>query len=95
MRKIYQAVSQIFGEILGVQPDEVSPGTSLAFLRYQELASAVIACEKTFGITLEDERIKELTTAEHWVSYIQERKAEKNENTGPASQEDRENWYYS
>lgn len=95
MRKIYQAVSQILGEIMAIQPEEVVPGTPLDTLRYQELAAAVIACEKTFHIAMEDERIKDLKNVEDWVSYVKERIAEEKENTGPASQKERENWYYS
>jgi len=95
MRKIYQAVSQILGEIMALQPEEVTPGTALDALRYQELAAAAIACKKTFHITMEDERIKGLKNVEDWVAYIKERIAQEQENTGPASQKERETWYYS
>ena len=95
MRKIYQAISQIFGEIMTMQPEELSPAASLAALRYQELAAAVIACEKTFQINMEDERIKELNNIEDWVSYVKERIAQSKENMGPATEKERETWYYS
>lgn len=94
MRKIFQGFSQILAEILSVSPDMVSPDTALSSLRYQELASAVIACEKTFHIVMEDERICDLKTAADWVDYIRERIADGKENAAPASEQERESWYY-
>ena len=94
MRKVYQAVSQIMAEILATQPEMVSPETSLLSLRYQELAAAVIGCEKTFHIRMEDERIRELSTVAAWVEYVKERIAEQKEDASPADEKERDSWYY-
>ena len=94
MRKIYHAVSQILGEILSLQPDEVAPDTTLSSLHYQELAAAAIACEKTFHITMEDEQICGLVAVEDWVEYVRKRIEEENENKLPATEKEREAWYY-
>ena len=94
MRKIYQSVSQIMGDIMGLSPDLVSPGTDVSHLRYQEKAAAAIACEKSFHVTLEDERIDELKTVEHWVNYITERIADRNDSRPAPTDKEREAWYY-
>lgn len=94
MRKIFQALCQIFSEILGLSMDAVTPDTALTGLKYQELAAAAIACEKTFRIEMEDERVGEMVTVEQWVDYIRERITEKNDGAAPASDEERESWYY-
>ena len=94
MRKIYQTVSQIFGDILGQAPDLISPGTNVSPLKYQEKAAAVIACEKSFHVTLEDERIDDLKTVEQWVDYITERVAGRDENRPAPTDQEREAWYY-
>ena len=94
MRKVYQAISQIMGEILSTQPEYVSPDTSLTSLRYQELAAAAIACEKTFHITMEDECIRGLTTVSDWVDYVKQRIAEEDQPTLPVTDQERESWYY-
>ena len=94
MRKVYQAVSQIIAEILSTQPDLVSPETSVNTLRYQELAAAVIGCEKTFHIHMQDERICELKTVADWVEYVKERIADQQEDAPIANENEREGWYY-
>ena len=52
MRKVYQAVAQIMADILAVHPDVITPDTQVSSLKYQELAAAAIACEKTFHIEI-------------------------------------------
>lgn len=94
MRKIYQTVSQIFGDILGLAPDLISPDTNVSHLKYQEKAAAVIACEKSFHAALEDERIDELKTVEQWVDYITERVAAQEEDRPAPTEKEREAWYY-
>lgn len=91
MRRIYQAVSQILGDILGLTPDEVTPDTQ-APKRFQEMAAAAIACEKTFHIELEDERIPGLRTAADWAAYVEERLSGRDESYMPPTDEDREKW---
>ena len=94
MRKVFQALCQILSGILGVSPDLIAPDAFLSSLKYQELASAAIACEKTFHIEMEDERIKELCTPEQWADYILKRIADR-DNAAPApTEKDRESWYY-
>ncbi len=94
MRKIYQVVSQILGDIMGLPPDLMSPDTNVSQLKYQEKAAAVIACEKTFHVALEDERIDEMKTVEHWVNYITERVADRDEDRPAPTDQEREAWYY-
>ena len=94
MRKIYLTVSQIMGDIMGLAPDLVSPATDVSCLKYQEKASAVIACEKSFHVTLEDERIDDLKTVEQWVTYIAERIADRDEDRSAPTEKEREAWYY-
>ncbi len=94
MRKIYQTISQIMGDILGLTPDLVSPATDVSRLKYQEKAAAVIACEKSFHVTLEDERIDDLHTVEQWVDYITERIADREEDRPALTDQEREAWYY-
>ena len=94
MRKAYQAVSQILGDIMGLAPDTVSPETDLSSLRYQELAAAAIACEKTFHIEMEDERVRDLRTVSDWVSYILQRLGERDDAYTAPDDQDRESWYY-
>ena len=94
MRKIYQTISQIMGDILGLAPDLVSTSTDVSHLKYQEKAAAVIACEKSFHIILEDECIDDLKTVEQWVDYITERVADQNEDRPAPTEKEREAWYY-
>ena len=91
MRKIYQAVSQIMGDVLGLSPDEITPD-SLAPERYQEMAAAAIACEKTFHIELEDERIADLKTIADWAEDVQARLSIRDGRYLPPTDEDREKW---
>lgn len=91
MRKIYQAVSQIMGDILGFGPDEVTPDTPTP-RRYQDMAAAAIACEKTFHIELEDERIAALCTVADWAEYVEERLSSRDDRFLPPTDEDREKW---
>ena len=94
MRKIHQTVSQIMGDILGLAPDLVSPSTDVSHFKYQEKAAAVIACEKSFHVALEDERIDDLKSVEQWVDYIMERVADQNEDRPAPTEKEREAWYY-
>lgn len=94
MRNIYQAVSRIIGDIMGLSPDLVSPVTDVSRFRYQEKAAAAIACEKSFHVTLEDERIDDLKTVEQWVDYIAERVADQKEDRPAPTDQEREAWYY-
>ena len=94
MRKIYQTVCQILGDIIGLTPDLVSPTTDVSHFKYQEKAAAVIACEKSFHVTLEDERIDDLKTVEQWVNYITERVADREEDRPAPTEKEREAWYY-
>ena len=95
MRKIYQTVSQIMGDIMGIAPDLVSPATDVSCLKYQEKAAAVIACEKSFHGTLEDEKIDDLKTVEQWVDYIGERIADRDEERPAPTEKEREAWYFA
>ena len=94
MRKIYQTVSQILGDIMGTPPDLMSPDTDVSRLKYQEKAAAAIACEKSFHVALEDERIDEMKTVEQWVNYITERVADREEDHPAPTDKEREAWYY-
>ncbi len=94
MRKIYRTVSQIFGDIMGMPSDLISPDTSVSHLKYQEKAAAVIACERSFHVALEDERIDELKTVEQWSDYITERVADRDEGRPAPTDKEREAWYY-
>ena len=94
MRKIYQTVCQIMGDIMGLTPDLMSPDTNVSHLRYQEKAAAVIACEKSFHVALEDERIDELKTVEQWVNYLTERIASRDDGRPAPTEKEREAWYY-
>lgn len=94
MRKIYQTVSQILGDIMGIPSDLMAPDTNVSHLKYQEKAAAVIACEKSFHISLEDERIDEMKTVEQWVNYITERVADREEGRPAPTEKEREAWYY-
>ena len=94
MRKIYQTVCQILGDIMGLTPDLVFPSTDVSRLQYQEKAAAVIACEKSFHVTLEDEWIDDLKTVEQWVDYIAERVADRDEDRPAPTEKEREAWYY-
>ena len=94
MRKIYQAVSQILSDILGTSPDLISPETKIQRFTYQEKAAAAIACEKTFHVELEDERIDGLLTVSDWVTYIQERLSNRDDAYAPPTDSDREAWIY-
>ncbi len=79
MRDIRPTVFQILGDILGVPADVLSPTASVSSLKYQEMAAAAIACEKTFHIELEDERIPDLKTAGAWADYVKERIADRDD----------------
>lgn len=94
MHKIYRTVSRIMGDIIGLAPDLVSPATDVSRLTYQEKAAAVIACEKSFHIALEDERIDELKTVEQWTLYIAERIADRDEDRPAPTEKEKEAWYY-
>lgn len=95
MRNIYSALCQIFSGILSRWPDELSPETKVNRLSYQELAAAAIACEKTFHIEMEDERIAGLIRLADWVDYIRERIGEKEDGRPAPTDQERESWYYS
>ncbi len=94
MRRIYQTIAHIMEDILGTSPIPVSPGTDVSRLKYQEKAAAAIACEKTFHVTMEDERIDDLKTVELWVDYVAERVADRDEDRPAPTEKDREAWYY-
>ena len=61
MRKIYSTVCRIMGQFLAQHPEEITPDTA-APVKYQDKAAAAIACEKTFHIEMEDERVGALKT---------------------------------
>lgn len=94
MRKVYQTVSQILGDIIGPSSGPVSPDTDVSRLRYQEKAAAAIACERAFRVILEDERIDGLKTVEAWVDYVRERVADKEDGKPAPTDRERESWYY-
>ena len=94
MRKIYQTVSQILGDILAMPPDTVGPETKTDQLRYQELAAAALACEKLFHIEMEDERIGDFQTVADWVDYVRQRLAQRDDHFVSPTDQEREAWYY-
>ncbi len=94
MRKVYQTVSQILADIMGSPSDLISPDTDVSRLRYQEKAAAAIACERSFHIELEDERIDGLKTVEAWVDYVRERIADREDGRPAPTDKERESWYY-
>ena len=94
MRRIYQTLVEIFGNILGSHPDLISPHTTLSHLKYSELGAAVIACEKLFHIRMADERIRSLENIAQWHDYIKECIHEQKDDRPAPTQAERDNWYY-
>ena len=91
MRKVYQTLVEIFGNILGLHPDAISPQTALTQLRYCDLGTAVIACEKLFHIQMEDEKIRSLENIAQWTDYV---KHCIHEDRPAPTQAQRDQWYY-
>ena len=94
MDNLYPTLAGIFCEVFGLSPDALTPDTALSPRTYQELAAAVIACEKAFHIRVEDERAGELTTAAQWAAYIEDRIADSREDRPAPTEKERESWYY-
>ena len=94
MHRIYQLICDIMGDILSLHPDEINPKTDVSHLTYQEMAAAAIACEKTFHIEMEDERIGQLKSISDWMNYVQERIKDQKEDRPAPSDAERESWYY-
>ena len=94
MRRVYLTLVEIFGNILGLHPDAISPQTSLTHLRYCDLGAAVIACEKLFHIQMADERIPSLENLAMWTDYIKECIREQRDQRPAPTQEERDQWYY-
>ncbi len=94
MGNVSQTVTQILGDILGAPGDTLTLSASTASFKYQEMASAAIACEKAFRIEMEDERIPDLRTVGDWVNYVRERIADRDDGRPAPTDEERESWYY-
>ncbi len=93
MRKIYSTVCRIMGQFLALHPEEITPDTPSPG-KYQDKAAAAIACEKTFHIEMEDERIGGFKTVADWVEYVSERISDQDDRYVPPTDEEREKWYY-
>lgn len=94
MDNVYPILSGIFCEVLGLSPDSLTPDAPIRPRTYQELAAAVIACEKAFRIRVEDERAGDLKTAAQWAEYVQERILDSREDRPAPTEKERESWYY-
>ena len=93
MRKVYHTLVEIFGGIMGLHPDVISPQTTVTHLRYCDLGAAVIACEKLFHIAIEDEKIHSLENIAQWTYYVKYRIQEEREDHPAVSQAERDRWF--
>ena len=94
MRKVYHTLIEIFGNILWLHPDALSPQTSLSHLRYCDLGTAVIACEKLFHIKMADEEIRSLENIAQWTDYVKACIREESDHRSAPTQQERDQWYY-
>ena len=78
MADTYEGVKNIIVELLGVEPDAVTPDS-----RFREdlgadsldLVELIMAVEDEFGGTISDEDAQSITTVRAAVEYVEQRKA--------------------
>ena len=96
---VFTKMANLLAEIIGADPDDISPETSLcptSGIEPIDLAKLIIACEKKFKITIYDEHVHHFQTVGNVVTYIENILAEGIENFSSQDDADkqREAWYY-
>lgn len=94
MHKIYQTLVEIWGNILGLHPEALSPSLPLTSVRFCDRGAAAIACEQAFHIVMQDEEVAGLKTMADWTEYIRLCIREQRQNAPAPTQAERDQWYY-
>jgi acyl carrier protein len=87
----------ILAEVLDMEEDDLDGNMDLNSENDMDdllMAKFVIACEKEFHITIQDERVCDFHTVKDVCVYVNQLLSESEGNTAESSQEERMSWYY-
>ncbi|NLG23744.1 MAG: hypothetical protein GX558_00185 [Clostridiales bacterium] len=88
------AVRRMLAEVMGADESTIGPAARLwRAIDAVSLAKLIIACERRFGVDIEDELVSGFRRVRDLEDYIERRLAEGKEGA-PATDHDRAAWYY-
>ena len=94
MNEILAKLYNLYSSITGMPPESVRPETDIRGLKFAQLATFVMACEKHFRIRIRDEWAVEFTCIQDAASLIQREIADGTADYAPPTDESRIAWYY-
>lgn len=91
----YQTIRRALAEILGLDEAQVTPETRLwRSVDIVSLSKLLIACERHFKITIQDEHVPGFVRVRDLVKYVEQRVSDGQDDYALPSDSAREAWYY-
>ena len=92
---MYAEIRRMLAEILGQDEAQIAPGTKLwRSVDAVSLARLVIACERRYKITIDDERVPDLRRLEDLVECVRRKVSEGRDDYVQPDERVRDAWYY-
>lgn len=85
---------RILCEITGLPPEAASRGFSLRSLSAVDRAALIIGCENRLHLTIWEEDAWDFQTLGDLVAYLGRRLADGRDDAAPATEGEKEAWYY-
>lgn len=94
MHEILTIVGNILSAITGTPPESIRPETDLRKLKFAQLATLVMACEKHYRIAISDEWAVEFTCVQDVIDCIQREIKDGRDDYIAPTDKQRTAWYY-
>jgi acyl carrier protein len=92
---MYAEIRRMLAGILGQDEAGIAPGTKLwRSVDAVSLAKLVIACERRYRITIDDERVPDLKRLQDLVEYVRRKASEGRDDYVQPDERGRDAWYY-
>ena len=92
---MYAEIRRMLAEILGQDEAQIAPDTRLwRSVDAVSLAKLLIACERRYKITIDDERVPEINRLGDLAEYVRRKVSEGRDDYIQPDDRSREAWYY-
>jgi acyl carrier protein len=92
---MYAEIRRMLAEILGQDEAQIAPGTKLwRSVDAVSLSKLLIACERRYKITIDDERVPEFRRLMDLAEYVRRKVSEGRDDYALPDERVRDAWYY-
>lgn len=92
---MYGEIRRMLAEILGQEEAQIAPGTKLwRSVDAVSLSKLLIACERRYKITIDDERVPDLRRLADLVEYVRQKASEGRDDYVLPDERGRDAWFY-